>query len=192
VAEYFEVECPGFPSPARYLERLNRLLPTGFVVREGFELAYTAPALNEVLDATTYRVQVPGGVDATAPGLTSFRQRPVWPVKVARKGKPKILDARRCLRDAQVTDGELRVTIAFSRTGTMKIGEAVALLLGEEVARTAQVHKEAVTLSSNPISHELPPEVSCREPAVDLTAFSDRRSAEASERSESRPPFAED
>jgi radical SAM family uncharacterized protein/radical SAM-linked protein len=191
-AEYFEVECLGFPSPARYLAALNALLPAGFVVREGVELDYGAPALNELLAATTYRVSLADGVAVDAPGVAAFHARAACPVRVVRKGRPKLLDARLCLRQVEVRDGQLWVTIAAARSGTIKVGEAVALLLGEPAARQARFHKEAVTLATTPLGHDPAPEVGGDRPAVDLSAFSERRTAESPGRAELRPPFAED
>jgi radical SAM family uncharacterized protein/radical SAM-linked protein len=172
-AEYFEVECAGFPEPHRYIAELNRFLPEGVRVQQGEQLRAKTPPFNELLDNTRFRVTWPSPPSGAREAVAGFLARDTVPVRIRRKRKGKVVDARACIRDVQLCGNEAEVTLAFGRGGTLKIGEALAALFGRDAATGAKVHKQAVTLRASP--H--PP--LARQPSppgipLDLTDLADR------------------
>ena len=168
-------DCAGFPDPDRYVGELNRFLPTGIRVRDGAELAAKAPPFNEVLATTTFRVSWQRPSPELEQALPTFFERKSVPVRVLRKRKGKLVDARVCIDSARADGDDLLVTLAFGRGGSLKFVEAIAALLGRDALAGTQVHKEAVTLRDVP--H---PQTRVAAPApgpevIDLTDLGDRR-----------------
>ncbi len=172
-AEFLEADCTGFPDPARYLERLNAVLPKGLEVLEGHEVPYETPPIGELIESTRYRVtfaDATGLAEATAALLARRHQA----ARVIRKGQPRLLDARAAVLEARVDGATLELTLAFRRSGNLKIGEAIGLLAPERAAG-ARLHKLAVSLRAAPLPAEAEPARFSPVGAVDLTPFSDRR-----------------
>jgi radical SAM-linked protein len=172
-AEYFEADCAGFPDPDRYIGELNRFLPEGLRVRAGEELEAKTPPFNEILAATTFRVS--WGEAPAMRSLAAFFERDSVPVRVLRKRKGKLVEARNCIEEAHSTDGDLLVTLAFGRGGTLKVSEAVATLLGREVLDGARIHKEAVRLRDRPLPQGRPAGPAPGPEVIDLTDLGERR-----------------
>jgi len=175
-AEYFEVDCAGFPDPDHYVGEINRFLPADVRVRDGAELSAKAPPFNEILATTTFRVSWAGPppVDVEQV-LPAFFTRESVPVRVVRKRKGKLVDARVCIDGARAQGDDLLVTLAFGRGGSLKIVEAIATLLGREAVAGSRVHKEAVTLrdTPHPQARAVPPAPGPQ--VIDLTELGDRR-----------------
>ncbi|MBI5511754.1 MAG: TIGR03960 family B12-binding radical SAM protein [Deltaproteobacteria bacterium] len=190
-AEYFEADCRGFPDPEKYAGVLNRWLPDGVRVLEAVEISRDTPSFNEIIRTTTYLVEVPSAAEV-ATRLAAFAERPELLVRVIRKGKPRILDAKACIDAAVAVAGGLQIRLGFSRFGTIKIGEAIAALLGPDAVHSARIRKEAVELGAEPLSHEEPERLQAHGEVLDLTAVSERRAPEAPPaQREGHVPFAE-
>jgi radical SAM family uncharacterized protein/radical SAM-linked protein len=190
-AEYFEADCAGFPDPEAYTTKLNRLLPDGLQVIEGKEIPFDTPSFNELIRNTTYAVTPVAEVDLTA-ALAMFAAAEMRCVRVTRKAKPRLLDAKACVTKAEVRGRELVLSLGFSRFGTIKIGEAVAAVLGRAAAHGARIRKEEAEIGTEPLSHEAPDKLVAHGEVLDLTDLSERRTPEAaSERGEAHVPYTE-
>ncbi|OGQ81647.1 MAG: hypothetical protein A2289_15500 [Deltaproteobacteria bacterium RIFOXYA12_FULL_58_15] len=178
-AEFFEADCGGFPDPAAYLDRLNSSLPAGLVVREGWELGANAPSLNEVLDVTTFVVELGSVALASAQEkIDAFLGASEVIVRVTRKGKGKLVDARKVIVAAELEDDKLRLGLQFHRGGSLKTAEAIATLFGIDAASDIRIHKENVVLRDE--AHPQGPIKRLREQAaIDLTGVNERRTQNA-------------
>ncbi len=188
-AEYIEAECFGCPDQKQLLERLRAFLPDGIVFLDVEDVDWRRPVFNELLLATRYVVRPPAQLDEPAlrQELLSFLEKPQLLVRVLRKQKPRLIDARAVVLEAAVSAGALYLTLGFGHEGSIKIGEAVAAILGPELARSCRIRKQRVVLgeSQRPYFGERPHVLGranselelLHEPYTDLVAVSLRPSA---------------
>jgi hypothetical protein len=93
------------------------------------------------------------------------------------------MDAKQSLVAAALTGPRLQIDIAFGRSGTLKIAEAIALVAGRAALPGARVLKESVVLEARPRpSAEPEPVPSDAGPVLDLTDVVDRRSGKPASR----------
>jgi radical SAM-linked protein len=190
-AEYFEADCAGFPDPDVYAGKLEKLLPDGLEILEGKEIPFDTPSFNELIRSTTYAVTTATEIDL-ATALAAFTAVEMRCVRVTRKGKPRLIDAKTGITRAEVRGRELVLTLGFSRFGTIKIGEAVAAVLGREAAHGARIRKEAAEIGSEPLTREAPEKLIARGDVLDLTDLNERRTPETEgERGEAHVPYTE-
>jgi radical SAM-linked protein len=151
-AEYFEAACCGFPDAQHYRVKLNRVLPDGLEVLEARDIPVGTPPFNEILAATTYHVLLAEQLDRAVldQRLQAFFSAPQVIIRLRRKGKGKLVDARQLIDRAELTGDGLRLTLGFGRGGTLKISEAIAALLGREALPKARAHKVCVRLGDTP------------------------------------------
>jgi radical SAM-linked protein len=184
-AEYFEVECAGFPDGPTYVERISSLLPQGLFVIDSEDVPWKGPAFSEQLRSTRYAVDLADGADLRACREATERLRGsdrVF-VRVLRKRKARLMDAKQSLVDASLAGQRLQIDIAFGRRGTLKIAEAIALVAGRSALAGARVLKESVVLEARPRpSAEPEPVPSDAGPVLDLTDVVDRRSGKPASR----------
>jgi radical SAM-linked protein len=178
-AEYLEVECFGCPEPRALAESIKPFLPDGISILDVEDVDWKQPVFNELLRATTYRVRPPAERDESwlRERVLAFLEQERCVVRVLRKGKPRLLEARRLVLDAAAVAGALQLTIAFGHEGTIKIGEAVAAVLGPDEARRCRILKESVSLgdSQRPLGSREEP----FGPYLDLVTISSRERAAA-------------
>ena len=179
LAEYFEVDCAGFPDPEIYALKLNELLPDGVRILESREIPFDTPSFNELIRSTTYTVATPAHVDVET-AVAEFVARASFWVRINRKGKPRGIDAKVCVTEAAARGRDLVLTLGFSRFGTIKVGEAAAAVLGRAVLAHSHIRKEEAEIGDRPLSHEAPDKGVPNGPILDLTDLSDRRTPESS------------
>lgn len=181
LAEYFEVECAGFPDPRAYGEKIGRLLPQGLLIRDSQEVPWKGPALSELLRSTRYVVNLSDGVDLDTcrAALERLRSDGTVAVRVIRKRKARLMDARHSIVHAALSGQQLQIEIAFGRHGTIKIAEAVALITGCTGSVSWRVRKESVSLQEHARTHAEPPLLPA-DPGtiVDLTGVVERRNGQ--------------
>ena len=167
---------------------LQTLLPIGLRLLEVTKVPYVAPAFCDQLQSTTFVATKPAVTvmsdDALRAALAAFYAAESCLVRVVRKKKPRLMDARRQITAAEVLDHGLSFTIAFGETGTLKPAEALAALLGKEAARGLRLRKTCVALAVGKADSADTRVVPGNRSVMDLTEISERQPAQ---RPASRP-----
>jgi radical SAM-linked protein len=155
-AEYLDLELAEpvdlVPLPAR----LTAALPIGLAVLDVVALAERAPALQEVVTAVTWRVEVtnddgrPVPVDLLHELVGGARSAPVLEVEQVRKGKASVSDVRPAIRSLDVVDGDVGTDVAnlemelLTRPRGAKPSEVLAAIAGVRPDRPSLVIGRAV------------------------------------------------
>jgi radical SAM family uncharacterized protein/radical SAM-linked protein len=181
MAEFMDVECAGHPDGRTYAEKLRAVLPDGINIIDVEELSWRAPSFTDVLLTATYTI-TPRGIDEAVlrAKIAAFTDKAVMPIRVLRKDRSKIIDARRLVAEVAVVAGKMQLTIAFAEDGSIKIGEAIAAVLGPELLPACRIRKEHVVLADSPRDKTPSPRVEATPDTLDLTTISDRRKTQHS------------
>ncbi len=197
-AEYFDVFCHGDIVPQDYAESLNRWLPEGLAIINFDTVPWKAPAINSSLISSTYSVSWSGiALSDLENALEEVRNCDQKLVKVMRKGKPRILDAKNHILDLAMVGTTFQIKLGFAQAGSLKIREAVAVILGLEAAKEARIRKLATEMGDVDNLVKIPSVALEDSPAVnDITEVSLRRKPKIDVLIRSRPdsvvvPYAE-
>jgi radical SAM-linked protein len=112
-AEYLDLELSEPVDLEPLPERLNAAMPIGLSVIDVVALADRAPALQEVVNVVTWRVEVTGDdgepvpVDLLSELVAAARSAAVLEVEQVRKGRASMSDVRPAIRSLDVVDGEV-------------------------------------------------------------------------------------
>ncbi len=196
-AEFFDIDCEGQPDPAESIRKLERYLPRGAELLEATLLPYGTPAINEVLQANEYEVNLgQAAQDSTwASAIEEYEQKEIVPVRILRKRKVKVLDLRAFVENLElVDDGIISLTIKVARSGGVKTSEVLAAIFGIENATPKRITKTKVQLGSEIVSKEEFGYLKGGTAGIDLTGLfsraSERQAADAS-KPRGTVPYAE-
>lgn len=175
-AEFFEVTCHGAPEPRASAEAVRERLPDGLLLLDVETLDPKAPSINTLLESTTYSVELPSvSRDQLQVATEAFRASDQVRVRIRRKKRHRVMDARSLVDDVAVVGAALQVTLPFNGGGgALKIGEAVAAVLGQTDIGPTRITKTHVALSAAPMPTEKPGHVGSDGPVLDLTHLYDR------------------
>jgi radical SAM-linked protein len=180
-AEYFEVLCTEAVDGRAYAEKLRTLLPDGLFLTDVEAVDPRGPSLEQSIIAMTYAVTRPVTMtpEALRASVDRFLAQERIPVRVIRKGRERLLDARAQITDVAAVGDALHLTIAFAKQATLKVREAVASILGIESVDAVRIRKRnaifreggAETSGHSAVSLEV------GEDAIDLTPLSHTKAA---------------
>jgi radical SAM-linked protein len=140
-AEYLDLFV-GDMGAQESLERLNRVLPDGMSVLESVEVDLKAPSLSPLIEATCYRVTLPGYDPATLEKqCVQFMAQDSWVLIRDKKGHQQTIDLRRETRVLTASGTCLELTIG--RGKAIELAAAVTGLTPEAL-KTARIEKTSV------------------------------------------------
>jgi len=140
-AEYLDLFV-GDMGAQESLERLNRVLPVGMSILESAEVDLKAPSLSPLIEATCYRVTLPGYDPAIlAKQCVQFMAQESWVLVRDKKGQQQTIDLRQETRALTPSGSCLEITI-----GRGKAIELAAAITGltSEALKTARIEKTSV------------------------------------------------
>ena len=132
-AEYFEAEMEGEYSPACAVRDLNRNLPVGLSIVEGWGVPSGSPSLSALIAAADYRVGFKEGTqERLSQVILSILARKSWVIERSRKAAADVRPLVYGL-ELRLTDQgeELWLSLALGSQGTLRPDD-VLLALAEE------------------------------------------------------------
>jgi radical SAM family uncharacterized protein/radical SAM-linked protein len=140
-AEYLDLFV-GDMGAQESLERLNRVLPVGISILESVEVDLKAPSLSPLIEATCYRITLPGyDPAALAEQCVQFMAQSSWVLIRDKKGQLQTIDLRLETRALTASDSCLELTIG--RGKAIELAAAVTGLTTEAL-KTARIEKTSV------------------------------------------------
>ncbi|QOX77696.1 TIGR03960 family B12-binding radical SAM protein [Trichlorobacter lovleyi] len=124
------------------LRRLNQVLPAGIAILESHEVDLKAPSLSPLIEATRYRVTLPGYDPETLRNqCVQFMAQESWVLVRAKKGQQQTIDLRRETRELSANGHSLELTI-----GRGKAIELTAAITGltPDALKTVHIEKTSV------------------------------------------------
>jgi radical SAM-linked protein len=155
-AEYLDLELSEPVDLEPLPERLTAALPIGLTVSDVVALAERAPALQEVVTAVTWRVEVtyddgrPLPVAELEELVAGARSAPALEVEQVRKGRASVSDVRPAIRSLDVVDTDVTTVEMelLTRPRGAKPSEVVAAIAGVRpdaaalaIARAVRTHQ---------------------------------------------------
>jgi radical SAM family uncharacterized protein/radical SAM-linked protein len=175
-AEYFEIDCAGEVEPRSAAELLKPLLPDGLFILDATTADPSGPGISELVTAITWVVGKPEGLSEATfrAAVAAFRGDAERWVRVTRKEKRRLLDARREIKDAVVVGDKLQLTTQFHSKASLRIVEAIAAILGPEVAQSVRIRKTQLELGEAKRDEAPPAAPSGPVEVMDLTSVCER------------------
>lgn len=140
-AEYMDMFV-GAMGPDEALACLNQVLPDGILILEATEVPLKAESLSPLIEATRYRVTLPGyDPELLQKQCVQFMAQDSWVLVRQKKGQQQTIDLRQETRELSANDSCLELTIG--RGKAIELTAAVTGLLPDEL-KTAQIQKTSV------------------------------------------------
>ena len=133
VAEYAEVELKRPVDPAEFKAALTAAMPEDLPIYAVVEVPLKRNSLSARMNAWTWRVHVPPGVDASA-SVTEFLALDSYPLEVERKGKIRQLDVRAPVDSIEPIEGGYDLRVRAGGGGS-RIRDVLRAVFGEDAAK---------------------------------------------------------
>ena len=140
-AEYMDMFV-GAMGPDEALACLNQVLPDGISILEATEVPLKAESLSPLIEATRYRVTLPGyDPELLQKQCVQFMAQDSWVLVRQKKGQQQTIDLRQETRELTANGSCLQLTIG--RGKAIELTAAVTGLLPDEL-KSAQIQKTSV------------------------------------------------
>jgi radical SAM-linked protein len=146
--EILDVEVPGAPDLPCLVDRLNRHLPAGLRVHEGWEIGRKDPSAFSAIRTMAYRIHGFPLSDDVQERLRTFLDQESERMEQVRKGKIRSVEIRTQVESMSVGEDGVDLVLRSRKEGGAKPGEILAHILGldEETRSSLRVIKTACDL----------------------------------------------